>query len=362
MRGRAYKTPVLLIAVGAALLTATIEGQSGASAQRPGAAPASNWTLSRLPWGDPDLEGIWGVGYVFTPLERSKELAAKEFLTDAEVAALEKKHAAERQGNSVGGRQRGERGSVADVEGAYNAVFSRSGAHERWVRTRRTSLVVDPPDGRIPTLTPDGQKRLASFRRDQTNEFGPGGPADHPEQRRSDRCLGTTLPFIQGVSSGMRRIVQTPGNIAMFNEDGHLGGFFRAIPLEKRPPLPASIHLYYGDSRGRWEGDTLVVEVTNFSNDTNFQGSGENMRLTERYTRTAADLIIFRVTIEDPTTFTRPWTIEVPLTKSDEKANQIYESSCHEGNYAMTSILAGARALEKEKAQQKPKAASKAPQ
>ena len=135
-----------------------------------------------------------------------------------------------------------------------------------------------------------------------------------------------------------------------------------ATAAHRPTPLPSSIHLYYGDSRGRWEGDTLLVDVTNFSNDTNFQGSGENLRLTERYTRTGEDLIIFRVTVEDPTTFTRPWTIEVPLTKSDGKANQIYESSCHEGNYAMTSILAGARALEKEKAQQKPKPAAKAPQ
>ena len=299
--------------------------------------------------GEPDLGGIWDVGYSFTPLQRAKEHEGKTVLTDEEVAALEKAHAGSRQGNSVGGRERGKPGTVADVEGAYNAVFSRSGAHERWLRTKQTSMIVDPPDGKIPARTPEGEVRYKASLRDATDEFGPAGPADDPEQRKSDRCTGTTLPFVQGVSSGMRRIVQTPGIVSMFLEDGHLGGGFRTIPIDKRPALPGHIRQYWGDARGRWEADTLVVDVTNFSNKTNYQGSMENLKLTERYTRLGDDLIMFRVTIEDPTTFTKPWTIEVPLTKHDEKANQIFESACHEGNYAMTTILAGARALEREK-------------
>jgi hypothetical protein len=273
-------------------------------------------------------------------------------LTDAEIAVLEKEHAARNSGDGTAGRQRGERGSVTDVEGAYNQAFSAFGKHERVVRTKRTSLIVDPPDGRIPPLTPEGQKRADALKRIITDEFGPAGPADYPEQRPSDRCMGTTLPFIKGVGAGFRRIVQSPGAVAMFHEDGHVGGAYRAIPVGSGPHLPARVRQYLGDSRGRWEGDTLVVDVTNFTSQTNYQGSADNLHLTERYTRVGADLMMLRVTIEDATTFTRPWTIEVPLTKADEKVNQIYESACHEGNYAMTSILAGARALEREKRKQ----------
>lgn len=157
-------------------------------------------------------------------------------------------------------------------------------------------MIVDPPDGRIPALTPEGQKRVAAFRRDTTNEFGPGGIADHPEQRNSDRCRGTGMPFIAGVGAGYRRIVQTPGHVAMYHEDGHLGGVYRSIPLTPQPHFPPGVREYFGDSRGKWEGDTLVVHVTNFTNLTNYQGAAENMRLTERYTRAAADMLLFRVT------------------------------------------------------------------
>jgi hypothetical protein len=336
--------------IGAALLGVVLVAGQKAGDATSSAAPA-NWTVPHMAWGDPDIEGIWGVGYVFTPLERPKELAGKEFLTDAEIAALQKDHTAKTSGDGTAGRARGERGSVADVEGAYNQAFSAFGKHETVIRTQRTSLIVDPPDGRIPPLTPEGRKRRDALRRDTTDEFGPAGPADDPEQRRSDRCMGNTVPYIKGVGAGFRRIVQTPGTVTFFHEDGHVGGVYRAIPIGSRPHLPAKVRQYLGDSVGRWDGDTLVVDVTNFSNLTNFEGSAENLHVTERYTRTGPDLIMMRVTIEDPTTFTKPWTIEVPLTKADEKANQIYESSCHEGNYAMTSILAGARTLEKEKQQ-----------
>lgn len=352
-----YRTLIAAIIVTAGLLTVSLVGQSSAPAQRSAAGPGSNWTPAKTAWGEPDIQGIWAVGYVFTPLERPKELAAKEFLTDEEVAALERDHARRLSGDGAGGRARAERGTEADLAGAYNQAFSKGGAHERVIRTKRTSLIVDPPDGKIPALTPDGQKRMAAFRRNLENEFGDAGPSDHPESRpRSDRCFGVALPFITGVSSGVRRIVQTPGQVAMFHEDGHAGGVFRAIPLTSRPPLQSHVRQYLGDPRARWEGNTLVVDITNFSNQSNFQGAGENMHLVERYTREGPDLLMLRATIEDATTFTRPWTIEIPLTKADEKANQIYESSCYEGNYAMTTILAGARADEREKAQEKARA------
>jgi hypothetical protein len=335
--------------VTAGLLTVASCGRSGAAGHE-----STNSTPGQTPWGDPDIQGIWAVGYVFTPLERPKDLAGKEFLTDEEVVALERAHATQFSGDGAGGRARAERGTEADLAGAYNQAFSKGGAHEKVIRTKRTSLIVDPPDGKIPPLTPDGEKRLASFRRNLENENGAAGISDNPESRpRSDRCFGVALPFITGVSSGARRIVQTPGQVAMFHEDGHAGGVFRAIPLTTRPSLPEHVRQYLGDPRARWDGNTLVVDITNFSDQSNFQGAGENLHLVERYTREGPDLLMLRATIEDPTTFTRPWTIEIPLTKADEKANQIYESACHEGNYAMTSILAGARALEKEAAQGK---------
>src|SRR5262245_20045507 len=336
------------IARAAAVLGFVLLSQPAATAGARAAEPEKA-TVARTPWGVPDLEGIWGVGDIFTPLERPKEHAGKEFLTDAEVSALEKEHAARMSGDGTAGRARGARGSVADVEGAYNQAFSAFGKHEKVIRTKRTSLIIDPPDGRIPPLTPDGQKRKDALRRINTDEFGPAGRADDPEERKSDRCIGTTLPFVKGIGAGFRRIVQSRDAVAMFDEDGHVGGAFRVIPVGARPPLPSRVRQWLGDSRGHWEGDTLVVEVSNFTDKTNYEGSAENLRLVERYTRIGPDLLMLRITVEDPTTFTRPWTIELPLTKADEKANQIYESSCHEGNYAMIGILAGARALEKEK-------------
>ena len=344
MRARHLALGTLAVVVGAGWLAVVVAGQTA------GTAGSENGTAFRTPWGEPDLNGIWDVGYVFTPLQRPKELAAKEFLTDEEVAALEREHAQKMSGDGAGGRARSTRGTEEDLAGAYNQVFSRGGSHEKVIRTKRTSLVVDPPDGRIPPLTPEGQKRVDFLRQNAPNESGPGGIADHPEERRNDRCAGTTLPFIKGVSSGARRIVQSPGVVAMFLEDGHAGGAFRTIPVGKQTQLPSHVRQYLGDSHGRWEGDTLVVEVKNFSDKTNFEGSAEQLQLTERYTRVAEDLLMLRITVEDPSTFTRPWTIELPLTRLNEKANQIYESACHEGNYALTSILAGARALEREKA------------
>jgi hypothetical protein len=338
-----------VVVMTAGLLIVTLAAQSG-SGQK-----SLPWKPALTAWGDPDIEGTWGVGYTFTPLERSKEHAGKEFLTDQEVAALEKAHAERLSGDGAGGRARAERGTEADLAGAYNQAFSRGGKHEKVIRTKRTSLIIDPPDGRIPRLiNPETQKRLASLKANAENERGPAGPSDHPESRpRSDRCFGVSLPFITGVSSGMRRIVQAPGQISMFHEDGHAGGVYRAIPVTSRPPLPSHIRQYLGDARGRWEGNTLVVDISNFTHQTNFQGSSENLKLTERYTREGPDLLMLRITIEDSTTFTRPWTIELPLTKASEKANQIYESSCYEGNYAMTAILAGAREEEKKQATRK---------
>ena len=306
-------------------------------------ATSDSWTPPQTPWGHPDLQGIWGLGYTFVALERPDDLAGKEFLSDEEVAALEADHQARTTGDGAGGRARAERGTVADVAGAYNQAFSAFGQHERMLRTRRTSLIVDPRDGKIP-YTSDAKARIeaeAEVRRDR------GDRADGPEERINDRCDGVQLPFVKGISGTFSRIVQGPTSVSIYYEEGHRGGAYRSIPLIDRPPLPSHIRQWLGDSRGHWEGETLVVDTANFTTQTNFSGSSENLHLTERYTRTEPDLILYEVTVDDPTTFSQTWKIEVPLTQGDETNNQIFESACHEGNYAMVSILAGARTLER---------------
>jgi hypothetical protein len=299
--------------------------------------------VQRTPWGHPDLQGIWGAGYLITPLERPEKFAGREFLTDEEASALEKE-----QATNPGRNKRGDRGSVNDVEGAYNDVFTGRGT--RVVRTKRTSLIVDPPDGKIP-FTPEGRKRRPV--RVVDPEAGPGGIADHPEDRVRDRCTGVTLPVDYGsaaTSGGYVRVVQSPSMVTIYYEHGHYGGAYRTIPLDGSAHLPSQVRQWLGDARGRWEGDTLVVETKNFTDLTNYQGSKENLHLVERFTIVAPGELSYRVTITDPTTYTKPWTVEIPYARADEKRNQIFEAACHEGNYALTGILAGARAAEKEAA------------
>jgi hypothetical protein len=299
---------------------------------------AQSADLPRTPWGKPDLQGIWGAGYILTPLERPDEYEGREFLTDEEVAILE--------GTAAGpGRdERAALGTKADVEGAYNDAYSGRGRSV--IRTRRTSLIIDPPDGKIP-FSVEGRARMeaeVAF----ANEIR--DRAHHPEDQKDDRCEGITLPVEYGgarVSGGHSRIVQNPGQVSFYYESGHQGGQYRDIPLDGRGHPSDHIRQWFGHSVGRWEGDTLVVDVSNFSDKTSFHGSHENLHLVEQFTRAESDVLIYRVTIDDPTTFTQPWTIEVPLVLLDNKTNQIYESACQEGNYSLTSILAGERALER---------------
>jgi len=330
-------------------------------AQRPSGSK-SVWTPPKTPWGDPDLQGIWSPGYYLTPLQRPNKYSGREFLTDEEVATLERQAAA-----APGRNARLERGSVDDVEGAFNDAFTGRGT--KVIRTKRTSLIVEPKDGKIPPLTPDAKQRAESSRRaralatpaelaaafvDRDPAATPypvdrtmGGGTANPEDRPADRCRGISLPFM-GSSGTFSRFVQTPGWMSIYYEDGHRGGAYRHIPLDGRPHLPPQMRQWLGHSVGRWDGDTLIVDTTNFTAQTDFQGSRDNLHLVERFTRTAPDLIVYRATIEDPTTFTAPWTFELPLSKANEKANQIFEAACHEGNYALTGILAGARLQEKQ--------------
>ena len=316
---------------------------------------AADFEAPRTSWGDPDLTGIWSPGYTLTPLERPEEFGDHEFLTDEEVAALEGA-----QDASAGRNFRPESGTVADVEGAYNDEFTGRGKDV--IRTRRTSLIVDPPNGRIPPRTPEAVARIGEYRQRRAAGGGEvetdvripypvdpqsGSYADNPEDRASDRCMGITVPFVRGTSGTYSRFVQSPESMAVYHEDGHRGGGYRTIYMDGRPHLPPNIRQWLGHSIGHWDGDTLVVDTTNFSAGTSFYGASDNLHLVERYTRAAPDLVMYEVTVEDPTVWgDTTWTVEIPLSIVDNKSNQIYEAACHEGNYAMVSILAGARNLE----------------
>jgi hypothetical protein len=283
----------------------------------------------------PDLQGVWNFSTI-TPLERPAEFAGKEFLTDAEAAQYEARTV---QRNN---RDTREQSADADVASAYNEFWWDRGVHAARVNGRtRTSLIVDPPDGRIPALTADGQRRAAA--RAEARRIH---PADGPEDRSlGERCLlfNAGPPMLSGPYNNYVQILQTRDHVVIHNEMIH---DVRLVPLDGRPHLPPAIRKLLGDSRGHWEGNTLVVETTNFSEKTNVRGSGDRLRLTERFTRADAATLLYEFTVDDPASFVKPWTAVLPMTKTDD---QIYEYACHEGNYAMTGILRGARSGEKER-------------
>jgi hypothetical protein len=334
------------------LVPTPLAGQAPAAkpaAARPSAAP-------RTPWGDPDLQGVWHV-MAQVPLERAQQYAGREFLTDDEVAALDKGKA-ENQGRN----SRAATGTAQDVGGAYNAVFNSI------LKTgKRTSMIIDPKDGKIPPLTDEAQRRQAAQGgRGRGGQAGAAAQAatagaegavgnqrfNNPEDIGSTRCLGVQTPFLplntafaQGT---VMRLVQSPKSVGIYMEDDHAGGGNRVILLDGTPHPPATVRPYLGDSRGHWEGNTLVVETTNFPADRTFRGANaETFKMTERITRVDANNLRREITFEDPKTWTRPWTVLVELGRSDDKLNLIFESTCHEGNYGMTGILVGSRAEEK---------------
>jgi hypothetical protein len=226
----------------------------------------------------------------------------------------------------------------ADVARAYNDFWWDRGT--KVVKTRRTSMVVDPPDGRIPALTPEAQKKAA-----ERVEYRRLHPADGPEHRPlAERCvLWPTAgpPMLPSAYNNNYQIVQAPGYVMILVEMIHDA---RIIPTDGRPHLPPGVRQWLGDSRGRWEGNTLVVETTNFTDKTTFRGSGDTLRLIERFTRTDPGTLTYEFTVEDETSFVRPWTAEIPMVKAE---GPLFEYACHEGNYGMENVLAGARAEEK---------------
>jgi len=287
-------------------------------------------TPPRTSDGQPDLQGVW-TNATITPLERPAELAGKQFFTPAEAAAYEKQLAVS---NDVDKRS----ASVeTDVALGYNAAWWDRGT--RVVKTLRTSLIVDPPDGKIPALTTDGERRAAVLAAQRKAH-----PADGPEDRSlGERCLVWPTagpPMMPGPYNSNYQILQIPGYVVIFIEMIHDA---RIIPLDGRPHLPSTVRQWMGDSRGRWEGNTLVVDTTNFTGKTRFRGASENLHLIERFTRSDADTILYEFTVEDPATFTKPWTAQMTLSKSP---GRIYEYACQEGNYSMVGILSGARAEE----------------
>ncbi len=297
------------------------------------AAPnaAADTAAFRTPWGDPDLQGIWSYATI-TPLQRPTALAGREFLTDEEVAE-QNKDAATRASSE----RRAELTPQRDLGLAYDQVW-----WDRGTSTGRTSLIVDPPDGRLPPLTPGAQKRQA-----ERQEYRRAHQYDSWEDRPlQERCM--TYQRVPPVPSGYNNtyhIFQTPGYVAILNEMIH---DVRFIPLDGRPHVSQHIRQWNGDSRGHWENDTLVVETTNYSDKTTwrgFPGAGQTLRAVERFTRIDADTVDYRFTIYDPTTYTRPWTVWLPLTGLPRYV--LYEYACHEGNYAIANVLAGARAQEK---------------
>jgi hypothetical protein len=307
----------------AVLLSATlVAGQAPSTA-------AKNWTPPRTPDGQPDLQGIW-TNATMTPFERPAELAGKQVFTEAEAAAYEK------QALQTANADRRDGTVEADVGRAYNEFWRERGGI---VPTRRTSLVVDPPDGKIPPLTPEAE-RSAAARADYRRLH----PADGPEDRAlAERCIlwaSAGPPMLPTGYNSNYQIVQTPGYVVILIEMIHDA---RIIPLDGRPHLGQNIRHWMGDSRGRWEGNTLVVDTTNFSDKTAFRGASEKLHLTERFTRAGEETLMYEFTVNDAS-FTRPWTAQVPMTKTE---GPIFEYACHEGNYGMTNLLAGARLQEK---------------
>ena len=291
------------------------------------------WAPARTPDGQPDLEGVW-TNSTLTPLERPADLAGKAVLTEQEAADYVKRQL--QQVNS----DRRDGGPQSDVSRSYNEFWRDRG--NNLVADRRTSLIIDPPDGRIPALTPEAQKRV-----NETREWMREHATDGPEGRSlAERCIAWTTagpPMLPGPYNNDTQIVQGPGYIVILTEMIHDA---RVIPLDGRPHASPQIREWMGDSRGHWDGNTLVVDTTNFSSEYSFRGSDVNLHLTERFTRVSPHVIQYEFTVDDPTAFTKSWTARIPLNKTTER---VYEYACHEGNYALADILAGARAEEKKK-------------
>jgi len=309
-----------LVAIAVSLVTSPAAGQGGRS-----------WSPPRTPWGDPDLQGVFTNSNEYaTPLERPEKFAGRrlEDVTNEELAAI--RRVAQQQ--AIAGLAPGPRGP--DYWWLENLALEKR--NQPW-------LIVDPPDGRIPALTAEGQKRVRDAGRVRSSFAG--GPINGPEDLNYlERCISRSVPgsMIPVMYGNNYQIVQTPGYLAITYEIIHET---RIIPLDGRPHVGQAIRQHMGDARGRWEGDTLVVETTNFRSETAYRGANAaTLRLVERFTRVAPDRIAWTATIHDPMTWTRPWTIAMPLASDN---HPVLPFECHEHNYGMRNILSAARAAER---------------
>jgi len=331
---------VLLLALS---LTAT--GQTSSPLAETQAVATRAGRPPRTADGHPDIQGIWNYSTI-TPLERPPELAGKEYLSNEEAVVLAKREADNRSRPNPADLDEARRnpGFGADLEAPLAYEFRIWWDRGTVVKTRRTSLVIDPPTGRIPPLTEEGQRRQAAERERRRLH-----PADGPEDRSAgDRCIvgiNAGPPMLPNTYNNNVQILQVPGYVALLNEMIHA---VRIIPTDGR--AHGNVRQWAGDSRGRWDGETLSVDTTNFYAATDFvaaasfRGASRNLHLIERFTRVAADTLVYEFTVDDPATWTSRWTVQLPLTKTN---SPIFEYACHEGNYSMANILSAARAAEK---------------
>ena len=314
----------------AAILTLALAPIS-ASAQSD-VSTESNFEAARTPWGHPDLQGVWDRRTI-TPLERPERYADKPFLNADEIRAYERASSSRGDGRPLdSGRSGISVHDPGDLD--YGTTVVASG---------QTSLVVDPASGRIPAYTKSFGDRMAAPAQEGR------GPADSWIDRSlTERCITWGVPqgMLPQAYNNNLHILQTPDTVMILNEMVH---DIRIVPLDGRPHLPAKLRQWHGDPRGHWEGDTLVIESTNFSDKANFRRSGENLHLVERFTRISEELLQYEFTVEDPTTWVRPWSVAFPMVMAEQP---MYEFACHEGNYALRNILGAARHLEKQAAEQ----------
>ncbi len=352
-------TATAVFAITCAETTVVAQAPAGSSATNPTGKTSS---VPKTPWGKPDLQGIWSGEGIIVPFQRPKEFGNRQLMTEAEhqkaVEDLAKRN------ERIGRDNRNGRGTEKDVARAYNDLWFDKPNGVSY----RTSQIIDPPDGRMPALTPEAQARI-NKQRDylvallQGTSGGKPGPisplryqpppdynldrmnrSDGPEDRSSgERCLLNVLP----VTGGVTRIVESPNSVDFYYDIGQGSGFNRVVQITNRPHLPKDVRQYWGDSIARWEGDTLVIDVTNFSHETDYRGSRENLHLIERYKRIDANTLQVTITAEDPTTWVKPFTFVQELKKNPDKPNKVYEGGCIEGDYALLGMLANTRAAEK---------------
>jgi hypothetical protein len=328
----------LAIAIALVWLTpVSVATQGPAAANAPTAA--DTWAPPRTPDGQPDLQGVWANNNA-TPLERPKQLAGRAVLTDEELTALKAKATElfHGDGDAAFGDSVFE-AALADAQNFTSRDAGTGNYNHFWLVERdwdnRTSLIADPPDGRLPPLTPEAEQRRAAAAGSRQR------PAAGPEDRSlSERCITFGVPRLGAGYNSYYQIFQSRDHVVLAMETIHDA---RVIPLDGRPHAPQAIRQWHGDSRGRWEGDTLVIDTTNYSPKSNFMGSTESLHIIERFTRVRPDVLKYEITVDDPKTWIRPWTAMIPLRRGEDK---IYEFACHEGNEGMVGILSGARAQE----------------